>query len=220
MATALVTGANRGIGLELVRQLAARGDRVIAVCRRGSDELSALAGVEVIDGVDVSSDEAVAGLARVVGAPIDLLVLNAGVYEEVELDALDFDAMRWQIEVNAFGPLRVVAALRDRLGAGSKIGILTSRMGSISDNTSGGHYGYRMSKAAVNMAGKNLARDLAPSRISVCLLHPGFVRTGMTGGQGLIDAPQSAAGLLARMDELRLSTTGSFWHQDGTVLPW
>lgn len=220
MATALVTGANRGIGLELVRQLAARGDRVVAVCRRGSDELAALGGVEVVDGVDVTSDEAVAALARVIGEPLDLLVLNAGVLQVVRLDDLDFDSMRWQMEVNAFGPLRVVAALRDRLRKGSKVAIVTSRMGSIADNTSGSHYGYRMSKAAVNMAGKSLARDLAPAGISVCLLHPGYVRTGMTGHHGLIDPPQAATGLLGRIDELQLSTTGSFWHQDGTALPW
>ncbi len=220
MGTALVTGANRGIGLELVRQLAARGERVIAVCRRGSDELAAVEGVQVIDGVDVTSDDAVAGLARLVDVPIDLLLLNAGVLQVVRLDALDFDSIRWQMEVNAFGPLRVVAALRDRLGKGSKVAIVTSRMGSIADNTSGSHYGYRMSKAAVNMAGMSLARDLAPSGVSVCLLHPGYVRTRMTGEHGLIDAPEAATGLLARIDELRLSTTGSFWHQDGTALPW
>lgn len=220
MATALVTGANRGIGLELVRQLAARGDRVVAVCRRGSEDLAALPGVTVIEGIDVTSDEAVGTLARQVDEALDLLVLNAGVLEVVRLDALDFDSMRWQMEVNAFGPLRVVAALRDRLSKGSKVAIITSRMGSIADNTSGSHYGYRMSKAAVNMAGKSLARDLAPSGVSVCLLHPGYVRTKMTGNHGLIDAPEAATGLLARIDELQLSTTGSFWHQDGTVLPW
>jgi NAD(P)-dependent dehydrogenase (short-subunit alcohol dehydrogenase family) len=218
--TALVTGANRGIGLELCRQLAARGDRVIATCRSVSNDLAAL-GVGIEEGVDVTSDDSIAHLIRrLEGQPIDLLLNNAGILTRESLDQLDFDAVRWQFEVNALGPLRVSHALAPQMGPGTKIGIVTSRMGSIADNTSGSRYGYRMSKAAVNMAGVSLARDLAERGVAVALLHPGYVRTGMTGGQGLVDADEAAAGLLARMDALSMDTSGTFWHAQGEVLPW
>jgi len=153
---------------------------------------------------------------RVVG----VLVNCAGILSDESLSDLDFDRMRRQFEVNSLGPLRVTAALRGNLGDGSKIVIITSRMGSIEDNTSGGRYGYRMSKAAVNMAGRSLANDLREEGVAVVILHPGFVRTGMTGGQGLIDPPESAAGLIARIDELTMETTGSFRHANGEELPW
>ncbi len=217
---ALVTGANRGIGLELVRQLVARGEDVIAVCRKPSAELERL-GVRIESGVDVSRDDDVAGLAeRLEGTQLDLVINNAGILRRTTLDAMDLDSVREQFEVNALGPLRLTAALLPRLGEGSKVAIITSRMGSIADNTSGSHYGYRMSKAAVNMAGASLARDLAPRGIAVALLHPGFVRTEMTGGNGMIDADESARGLLARIDELDLDRSGGFWHTNGESLPW
>jgi len=220
MTTALITGANRGIGLELSRQLAARGDTVIAACRRSSDALDAL-GVRVEAGVDVADDASVVALAaRLEDTPLDLLINNAGVLQRNTLDAMDYDSARRQFEINSLGPLRVTAALLSNLSKGSKVAIITSRMGSIADNTSGSHYGYRMSKAAVNIAGVSLARDLAPRGIAVALLHPGYVRTRMTGGHGLTDAATSAAGLIARIDELRLANTGSFWHADGQILPW
>ena len=175
MATILITGANRGIGLELVRQLMARGDTVIAACRAASRDLDAT-GAEVIEGLDVTSDDSVAALAgRLEGRTIDWLVNNAGILERTALDSLDFDAMERQFRVNSLGPLRVTAALRGRLASGSKVFIVTSRMGSIDDNTSGGSYGYRMSKAAVNMAGKSLAVDLADEGIGVFLLAIAFV---------------------------------------------
>ncbi len=220
MALALITGANRGIGLELARQLKARGDEVVAACRTASPALKAL-GVRVEEGVDVTRPETLEALAgRLEGATLDLLIANAGILELTSLDDLDFDSVRRQFEVNAMGPLRTVVALRAALGEGSKIGIVTSRMGSVSDNDSGGGYGYRMSKTAVNMAGKSLAIDLRPDGIAVALLHPGWVRTEMTGNNGLIDAEDSAAGLLARLDALTLESSGSFWHQNGERLPW
>ena len=111
-------------------------------------------------------------------------------------------------------------AVLPNLVDGAKIAIVTSRMGSIADNTSGGYYGYRMSKAAVNMAGVSLAHDLRSRGVSVAILHPGFVRTGMTDGQGNIDPPQAVQGMLARIDALNLDTTGTFWHQNGETLPW
>ncbi len=220
MSVALITGANRGIGLELCRQLAARGDQVIAACRNPSDELAAL-GVRVEPEVDVGSDPGVAALVeRLDGVAIDVLINNAGIMRPSTLHRLNFDACRAMFEINALGPLRVTAALLPNLRAGSKIGIITSRMGSVADNTSGGSYGYRMSKTAVNMAGKSLAHDLAVREIAVAILHPGWVQTDMTGNTGLITAETSAAGLIARIDELTLETSGGFWHTNGDELPW
>ena len=220
MGTALVTGANRGIGLELCKQLAAAGHEVIAVCRRSSPELDGL-GVRVEADVDVTSAEGVAALAERLGdAKLELLINNAGILRRESLEEMDFESIREQFEVNSLGPLRVTLALLGNLGEGSKVGLVTSRMGSIADNTSGSRYGYRMSKAALNMAGVSLAQDLADRGIAVAILHPGFVRTEMTAKQGLIDADESARGLLARLDELTLETSGGFWHQNGERLPW
>jgi NAD(P)-dependent dehydrogenase (short-subunit alcohol dehydrogenase family) len=220
MNCAVITGANRGIGLELCRGLKARGVDVIAACRTSSPTLDAL-GVEVVSGVDVGSDESVATLAaNLAGKSVDLLINCAGILQSNRLDSLDFDSMRAQFEINSLGPLRVTAALLPLLSEGSKVALITSRMGSIADNTSGGQYGYRMSKCALNMAGVSLAVDVRPRGIAVALLHPGFVRTEMTGGNGLIDAPEAASGLLARIDELTLETSGGFWHSNGETLSW
>jgi NAD(P)-dependent dehydrogenase (short-subunit alcohol dehydrogenase family) len=220
MATVVITGANRGIGLELSRQFKRRGDHVVACCRKSSDELAKL-DVEVIEGVDVTDDKAVEGLAgSLEGRTVDILVNTAGILSDEYLGDLDFDRMRRQFEVNSLGPLRVTAALLGSLGEGSKVAIITSRMGSIEDNTSGGRYGYRMSKAAVNMVGRSLAKDLEEAGVAVTILHPGFVRTDMTGHQGLVDPPESAAGLIARIDELKLESTGTFRHANGDTIPW
>ena len=121
--------------------------------------------------------------------------------------------------IDALGPLRVTQELLLMLGDGSVVGIVTSRMGSIADNSSGGYYGYRMSKAAVNIAGVSLARDLADRGICVSLLHPGMVATDMTGGHG-VPVSHSASGLIARMDSLNLSNSATFWHAEGEILPW
>jgi len=217
MATVVVTGANRGIGLELAKAFKARGDEVIGACRKPSEQLKALGvRIESLDVTDEASVQAFAG--RVDG--VDVLVNNAGVLAQETLDNLDTDSIRRQFEVNALGPLRVTAALRPKLNKGGKVAIITSRMGSVSDNTSGSMYGYRMSKAAVNMAGKSLAEDLKGDQVAVALLHPGFVRTEMTGGNGMVGPDESARGLVARIDELDLEHTGTFWHANGEKLPW
>ncbi len=219
MSTLLVTGANRGIGLELCRQLKARGDRVIAACRTSSPELDAL-GVQVEAGVDVASDDSVRGLVkRLDGTKLDALVNNAGVLERDSLDSLDFDKLRRQLEINSLGPLRVTAATLPLLHEGSKVVIVTSLMGSSADNGSGGFYGYRMSKAAVNIAGVSLARDLAPRKIAVLLVHPGMVKTDMTGHNG-IEPSESVRGILARLGDLDMKTSGRFLHYSGRELPW
>jgi NAD(P)-dependent dehydrogenase (short-subunit alcohol dehydrogenase family) len=219
MATVLVTGANRGIGLEFCKQLKARGDEVIAACRKSNADLDAL-GVR-IETLDVTSDEQVTALAqRLEGTSIDVLINNAGILLRETLDELDFDQIRQQFEVNSLGPLRVTAGLRHLMPQGAKVGIVTSRMGSIADNTSGSRYGYRMSKAAVNMGGVSLAHDLKDAGVAVAILHPGFVRTDMTGHNGMIDPDESVRGLIARLDEVSLETSGTFWHSNGEVLPW
>ena len=219
MATYLVTGANRGIGYEYCRQLISRGDQPIAVCRSSSPELDAL-GIRVIQGIDLTQDQGLASLQdQLGGEKIDVLINNAAIIEPVSLAHLDIESIRRQFEVNAISPLQVTHHLLANLASGSKVVMMTSRMGSIDDNTSGGSYGYRMSKVALCMAGKSLAIDLRPKRIAVAILHPGLVQTRMTGFTG-ITAQTSVRGLLARIDELTLANTGTFWHSNGEVLPW
>jgi NAD(P)-dependent dehydrogenase (short-subunit alcohol dehydrogenase family) len=221
MPFSIVTGANRGIGLALTAELKKRGHTVLAACRKSSSELDAL-GVEVLAGVEVSETAGIERLRKTVGdRRIDLLINNAGILVWGDhLGELDVAGIRRQFEVNALAPLLITDALRDRLGKGSKVGLITSRMGSIDDNSSGGGYGYRMSKAALNMAGKSLAIDLKGAGVAVAILHPGMVKTDMIGGHGQVEPEDSARGLLARLDELTLETSGSFWHANGERLPW
>jgi NAD(P)-dependent dehydrogenase (short-subunit alcohol dehydrogenase family) len=218
MKTWAITGANRGIGLELTKALTARGDKVLAICRKASPELAALTNARIIEGVDVAADPE--GVADKIGdVAIDVLVNNAGILEADALGSFDVDSLRRQLEVNTLGPLRLTRALLPRIGKGGKVAVITSRMGSIGDNGSGGYYGYRMSKAAVNAAFVSLARDLAPRGIAVSILHPGMVATEMTGEHGIPPA-DSAKGLIARIDELDAGKSGKFLHQNGEELPW
>lgn len=220
MAISVVTGANRGIGLELVRQLRARGTDVAAVCRRSSPELDAL-GVRVESDCDVTDPRAWTRLAAsFANDTVEVLVHNAGMLVQDALADARPEDVRAQFELNALAPLFLTRALLPRMGRGAKVALVTSRMGSMGDNGSGGYYGYRMSKAALNAAGVSLAVDLKPRGIAVAILHPGAVRTGMTGGQGMIDADESVRGLLRRIDALTLDTSGRFLHQDGSALPW
>jgi NAD(P)-dependent dehydrogenase (short-subunit alcohol dehydrogenase family) len=220
MATYAITGTNRGIGLELTRQALAAGNHVIALCRQASDALKATE-AEIHEGFDVADDGVIAKLAQTFeGRQIDVLINNAGLLKRQTLADLDLGGIRRQFEINALGPLRVTKGLLGCLKSGAKVAIVTSRMGSIADNTSGGSYGYRMSKTAVNMAGVSLAHDLKDDGIAVLLVHPGYVRTEMTGGTGMIEAQDAAAGILARIDGLTLERSGTFWHQNGETLPW
>jgi NAD(P)-dependent dehydrogenase (short-subunit alcohol dehydrogenase family) len=219
MATVLITGANRGIGLELSRQLHKRGDQVIALCRKASPKLKGL-GVRVFEHADVTDRAAVERVSLDLGdAKIDVLINNAGIFAEDSFEDLDFDRIREQLEVNALGPLLVTSIMQGHLAPGSKIILITSRMGSIGDNESGGYYGYRMSKAALNMAGVNLAHDFRSKGIAVAILHPGLVATEMTGREG-VPVAEAARGLIARIDELSLQDSGGFWHANGERLPW
>lgn len=218
--TAVITGANRGIGLELARHYASQGWQVIGVCRQSSQELDEVA-AKVIDGVDVTTDAGIQKLTgELAGQSIDLLINNAGLLQDEKLGSIDFDSIRTQMEINAYAPLRVAEALVDRIASGGKIANITSRMGSIADNDSGGRYGYRASKAALNAFGKSLAMDLKPRGIAVAQLHPGYVKTRMVNFGGLITPEESAKGLAARIEGLNLENTGSFWHSNGEELPW
>ena len=220
----LILGANRGIGLEVTRQLCQRGESVIATARQASRELRET-GAEVIEGVDVTDHASLRRLAdQLSGRPLEWVLVVSGLMRIQRLGALDEQAVegiRAQLEVNALGPLMAAEALTPRIPAGGKLGIVTSRMGSIADNTSGNSYGYRMSKAAVNMAAASLAYDLHDQEVAVVLLHPGWVRTDMTSHNGLIDPPDSAAALIERMDNVGLDDSGRFWHAPNReILPW
>lgn len=219
MATVLITGANRGIGLELSRQLSARGDQIIALCRKASPELEAL-GARVFEGVDITDRAVLEKVSASLGdEKVDVLINNSGIFSEESFDALDFDQIRKQFEVNALGALLVTSIMQGHLSEGSKLILMTSRMGSIGDNGSGSYYGYRMSKAALNMIGVNLAHDFRDKGIAVAILHPGMVATEMTSNSG-IPTSESAEGLIARIDALQLQDSGSFWHANGERLPW
>ena len=219
MACVLVTGCNRGIGLQLCKQFIERGDTVVAVCRTPSDALREL-NVSIVSDIDVGDDSSMSRLKDAIGDErIDILVNNAGILKADKLGQLDYEQMIEHFRVNTLGPLRVTEALLDNLHDGSKIAIVSSRVGSIEDNSSGGYYGYRASKTAVNQIGTNLKHDLGPRGISVALLHPGLVATEMTGGQG-IPPEEAARGLIARIDELNLDNSGGFWHAEGYELPW
>jgi len=218
--TVVITGASRGIGLSFAKLYKSKGYIVFAACRTCSPELEQL-GVEVIDAVDVAKKEGLEKLKEALtGINIDLLINNAGILRNEILGSLNVDTIRDQFETNALAPLLVTEALLDNLTGSAKVALITSRMGSITDNTSGGRYGYRMSKAALNIAGMSLARDLEPRGVAVAILHPGLVGTEMIGGVGDITPDQAAERLSQRIEELSLTNTGTFWHSNGEVLPW
>ena len=221
MSTFLITGSNRGIGLELCKQITERGDEVIATCRKASLELKNL-GVRIEEEVDISSEDSINNLRqRLLGVELDCLVNNAGIYEFNSIDDLDQQSIIRQFVVNALSPLSLTKALKSLLKKSSKIAFITSRMGAICDNSSGSSYGYRMSKVALSMAAKSLSIDLYKDRIYVAILHPGLVSTRMTGfKKNAISTEESASGLLKRIDSLNKKNTGTFWHQNGEILPW
>tara|TARA_Y100001968_G_scaffold158923_1_gene145362 strand:- start:1173 stop:1838 length:666 start_codon:yes stop_codon:yes gene_type:complete len=221
LSTYLITGANRGIGLELVRQLKDRGEDVIATCRSTSSELNSLS-VRVETDIDITSGDSIIKLKENLNDhKIDVLIQNAGIAEFNSLSSLDPQSIVHQFEVNALSPLCCVQTMLSHLNKSAKIALISSRMGSIADNSSGGSYGYRMSKAALCMAGKSLSVDLKPKGIAVAILHPGLVSTRMTGfSANGIQPQESVKGLIQRIDELTLDNTGTFWHSNGQTLPW
>jgi len=216
----VITGANRGIGLALTKHYLARGDEVVALCREASENLRATNAclIENVDVSDASNISALAGDPRL--DEIDVLINNAGILHSDSLGDINYSDIRQQLEVNAIAPLNVTEALLGKLKSKSKVALITSRMGSINDNTSGGYYGYRMSKAALNAAGQSLARDLQSRGIAVAILHPGFVQTDMVNRAGDISADTASERLAQRIEELNINNTGTFWHANGEVLPW
>ena len=221
MTVYLITGANRGIGLELCRQLKKRNDEVIATCRSSSSELNELE-IKIESGIDLTSNSSILKLKqKLKGVKIDVVIQNAGIADNNCLENLSAESIRHQFEVNALGPLIFLRSMLGNLNSGSKVILISSRMASIADNTSGGSYGYRMSKVALSMAGKSLSIDLKPHGISVAILHPGLVSTRMTGfNPNGITTEKSVIGLLQRIDSLTLDSSGNFWHSNGEILPW
>lgn len=218
--TVVLVGANRGIGLELAKQYKQLGHNVYAVCRSASEELKAL-DVNCIEGVDVLKDDVGETLKTKLSLnSIDLFIHNAGILKGDSFPDISSDNMRLHFEVNTLGPMKTILALRDSFKQKAKVGIVTSRVGSIEDNSSSNNYAYRVSKTAANMLGKCLSIDLKEQGVAVALLHPGYVKTDMTGNTGYIEADEAASGLIKRMDELTLETTGSFMHSNGENLPW
>ena len=219
MATVLITGCNRGIGFELARQYKESGHDVIGTCRVTNDKIKNL-GIHIIDQIDVRKDSSVKILSEQLNnKKIDILINNAGILIRDSLENIDFNDMIEQYVVNTIGPLRITKAVMDNLKEGSKICLITSRVGSIDDNSSGGYYGYRTSKAAANMVGMNLYHDLKSVGVSIAIVHPGYVATDMTNGQG-IKTSESASGIINHLENINDSSKIQFWHAEGYSLPW
>lgn len=214
----VITGGNRGIGLALTQKFLGEGHSVTVLCRKTSKELSETEAT-VIEGIDVTNEECLKDAADKVGK-VDCLISNSGVLISDSFETFKFEDIQKQIEVNTYGPLKLARAFSKKLEEGSKYGIVTSRMGSIGDNTSGGQYGYRLSKTAANAVGKSLAEDFRSQGATVLILHPGYVRTEMTKGNGLIDTVESAEGLYKILTTKGIEETGTFWHTNGEELPW
>lgn len=226
MPTVMITGANRGIGLELARTYAGDGWRVIALCRepKKARELAAIEGEVDVRALDVADFARVDALARTLeGQAIDVLVNNAGVSDmrRDDHDRVDYDGWGHVFRVNAMAPLRMCQSFLDHVALSEKkvMAAMSSRMGSIALN-GGGSYGYRSSKAALNCVMRGLAMDLAPQRITVVVLHPGWVRTDMGGRNADIDVAASVAGLRKVLDGLDFADSGRFIGYDGKEIPW
>jgi len=230
MATVLVTGANRGIGLEFVRQLLGNSDRVIATCRNfaAATDLQTLKfenpALELLH-LDVTSNESIDQFATSLqGAAIDIFINNAGVYGPRDAHFGNVTGESWAtvMRVNAIAPLLLTQVLIDNFsrGEGKKLVYITSKMGSIKDNQGGGSYVYRSSKSALNAVVKSIAVDLGREGFSAAVLHPGWVQTDMGGANALIDTQTSVSGMLSVIDNLDASNTGSFFNYDGTIIPW
>ena len=230
MPTVLITGANRGIGLELTKQFLTRGDHVIATCRQlqTSHELGQLQQRNrrlKIHTLDVLCDASIQALtAQLKGTPIDILVNNAGVYGPRDASFQHLQAQDWLqvLCVNAVAPLLLTQGLMDNLNQGQekKLIYVTSKMGSIVDNHKGGQYIYRSSKAALNAAVKSLSIDLKAAGFLIALVHPGWVRTDMGGPDALIETHTSVAGMMSVIRQLNAANSGSFFNYDGTLIPW
>ncbi len=230
MATVLITGTNRGLGLEFVKHFLGRSDTVIATCRDSSSatELQALAANNEnlsLKNLDVSDAQSMAAFAtELKDTPIDMFINNAGVYGPRDANFGNVGSSEWEqvIRVNAIAPMLltqlIIGSLRQ--GTEKKLVYVTSKMGSIDDNKGGGSYIYRSSKTALNSVVKSLSVDLACEGFSVAVVHPGWVRTDMGGPNGLIDVQTSVSGMLAVIDGLSPDNAGDFFNYDGSLIPW
>lgn len=230
--TLLITGANRGLGLEFVKQYAADGWRIFACCRHPetateletiSQQNQGLITVHKLDVADFVQIESLA--AELAGQELDVLLNNAGIYPDATsggLGATNYDGWARAFRVNTMAPLKMAETFASHLARGTqkKIINITSKMGSISDNTSGGAYIYRSSKTALNMVVKSLAVDLAPRGIATALLHPGWVLTDMGGPNALISTEQSISGMRQVIARLSLKDSGKFYGYDGKEISW
>jgi NAD(P)-dependent dehydrogenase (short-subunit alcohol dehydrogenase family) len=227
MPTVLITGASRGIGLEFARQYAADGWRVIAGCRKpaAAEALKAIKGDVAVERLDVDDDKSVRALAKKYAEDaIDLLINNAGIYgpRGVTVDTIDYDAWGQVLRTNTMAPLRVAAAFLPQVARGRNktIATVTSWMGSIAANETGGHYLYRSSKAAVNAVMKSLSIDFKDKGLIVVMLHPGWVKTDMGGAGADIEATASVTGMRAVISKLKKKDTGKFFEYHGGSIPW
>ena len=227
MPTALITGANRGIGLAFVRRYTAMDWRIIATCRdpRQADDLTALKGDVEIAALDVSDHAQIQSLAKSLKREkIDVLVNNAGIHgpRPSRVGGIDYDAWAEVFRINTMGPMKVSEAFVEHIARSEqkKIVTISSRMGSITDNESGGAYPYRSSKAAVNAVMKSLAVDLKPRGVTVVVFHPGWVQTDMGGPSASLEASDSVAGVVKAIAKLKLSDSGKFLNYDGTKVSW
>lgn len=231
MATVLITGANRGLGLEFCRQYAQIGWTVIACCRHPEDafELNNLAShhrhvqVETLDVSDLEQIEVLSH--KLTDLPIDVLINNAGIYaddREHAFGQLDYQAWTRSLLVNTQAPVKMAEAFLPQIKRSEKklIVSISSLMGSIAENTSGGSLLYRSSKAALNAAMKCLALELKEQSVGVLIFHPGWVKTDMGGANALIEADESVSGMRSVIDDFTLSQSGNFVKYDGTQLPW
>lgn len=216
----VVTGANRGIGLSFCKFYSNLNFNVYGVCRQSSNELDK-SSAKVIKNVDIANPQACKLLFEELSEiKIDILINNAGILTNESLSNMNYDSILKQFKVNTIGALRVTEGCLNSLHQGSKVVVITSRMGSVADNESGGMYGYRISKAALNAAAKSLANDLKPKGVPVGIFHPGLVSTDMIGGNGDITPDEAASRLAKLIENLTLSNTGTFWHSNGAILPW
>jgi NAD(P)-dependent dehydrogenase (short-subunit alcohol dehydrogenase family) len=216
----VITGGNKGIGLALVKQYLAKGDRVSVICRQPSAELADLEAT-LYSGVELSDPQKIKDVAaKFAKNSIDLLINNAGIFCNETLNNFNEDTILKQFQVNSVAPLLLSQQLLGAIKDGGKIAMITSRMGSITDNDSGSYYGYRMAKAALNAGSVSLANDIAPRNISVGIYHPGYVQTEMVGFGGDISPDEAASRLTGLIGELGAANSGKFYHSNGTELPW
>ncbi|MCP8352549.1 SDR family oxidoreductase [Candidatus Synchoanobacter obligatus] len=214
-----ITGANRGIGLALTRYLA-DNNHIFCLCRKRADDLVAIPNTTIIEDIDINHHSN--RLAAIKQLPnLDLVILNAGILQKDSNEIIEHEqTLQQQLQTNAISPLIFARMLIPHLKPNAKIVLMTSRMGSMSDNSSGQLDGYRMSKAALNAAGCNLAHDLKEQGIGVFLIHPGYIKTEMTNNQGYLSPEEAAQNICKLISTLTLENTGQFWHAEGHKLPW